>query len=162
MENPVVGAVKMAEIVPPESPQLVIELAQTYPKERFDAAWSEIKPFVEELAEASAGEYDAYTVAHALLFGTAHLYVGRLMNPARTFVGYMLIRYEPQSVHIWQAYIVPEFRKTNVFHMGADYIEREFKKMGAKHITFSATREWGEVIEKMGFTRTFTIWRKPL
>ncbi|NKE69905.1 hypothetical protein [Candidatus Manganitrophus noduliformans] len=161
MENQV-GMIRMAEVVPPESPQLHIELAVTFPKDKFDAIWSEIKPFVEELAAASAGEYDAYSVAHALLFGTAHLYVGRLTNPARTFVGYLLIRYEPQSCHIWQAYIAPEFRKTNVFQMGADYIEREFKKMGAKQITFSATREWGEVIEKMGFTRTYTIWRKSL
>src|SRR3990167_5283554 len=160
MENQVVGAVKRAEVVESEGPQLIMELAETHSKSKFDAAWAQIKAGVEELASASAGEDDAYSVAHSLIFGLSHLYVGRLNNAEQTFVGFLIIRYEPQSVHIWQAYIVPEFRKTNVFQMGADFIEREFKKVGAKHVTFSATREWGETIERLGFTRTFTLWRK--
>lgn len=143
-------------VVKPEDPKLRIELS------RFDEGWPIIKTYVEELAAASAGEYGVYQVAHSLMYGISNLYMGFLNDAAKTFVGFLIVRFEPQHVHIWQAYILPPYRHTNVFEMGAAFIEAEVKKVGGKTMTFSANREWAGIIEKIGFKQGYTVYRKEI
>lgn len=163
MEGQPIGTIEVIQPQPKqEGQQLTLELAVCYPKEKLDPVWDQIKPYVEELANASAGEYNAYSIYNSLLFGVSHLYMGYLNDANRTFVGYLVISFKPDSVHIWQAYIMPAFRHTNVFQMGAGHIEAEVKKTGCRTITFSATKDWSGMIEKIGFVQGNTIFRKEL
>lgn len=158
---------QQVEVYPPPPDRKVfrLELQVCFPKPLFDESFAIVKPYVEELAKVSGGEYTAYEVGHAIMHGAAHLYMGFLVDPGtqtKTFVGYMIVRYEPRSIHIWQAYILPQYRNTNLLQLGADYFEEEVKKMGGAHISFSTTKEWGPTIEQMGFRQTFIIYRKDL
>lgn len=142
--------------------QLKIELTPCRPKSALDETWKAIGPYVEEIAKQSAGEYDPYYVYLELYSERAVLFMGYLDDPAKTFVGYIILKLDPMSVHLWHVYIVPQYRHTNILDIGAAFIEKEVRKMGAKSMTFSATREWEGMIERIGFKRTFTIYRKEL
>ncbi|MEO2054689.1 MAG: hypothetical protein ABGX83_05260 [Nitrospira sp.] len=124
--------------------------------------WKIISPYVKELADQSMGEYSPSDVAHALLYGVAVLYMGWIKGDPRKFVGFMILRYEPRSVHVWQAYILPEFRGTDAFDIGAKHLIEEIEAFDYRYITFSATKDIARRIAGMGFQPTFQIWRKDL
>lgn len=152
-------------IQPPQQrePRLHVELEVCFPKERFDPVWAKIAPYVEELANQSAGEYHPYVVAHSLIFGASHLYMGYLRDPEKTWVGFMVVKYLQENVHIWQAYVLPQFRHLNLLPEGLAYIEAEIAQIGGKEITFSAiAKEYGPAIEALGFSRGYTVFRKRL
>lgn len=160
---PVLGRVQ-AMAQPESGPQFSMELITFSSREVLDRHWETIKPYVAELADASAGEYDPYFVYLDLFSGRSQLYIGYLIEAdgSKTFVGYALMRLDPGACHLWQVYILEKHRHTNILQMGAEFIEREVRNIGAKHITFSTLREWGDAVEKMGFKRTYTLYRKEL
>lgn len=146
----------------PSGPQLVIELATTFPKPELDKIWPKISGSVESLAKASKGEFTAYTVYHALLYGTSHLYMGYLDDAEKTFVGFMTVKYGVDAAHIWNLYIEERFRNSNVFDLGLGYLMGELKKMKVPCITASVVGEWSKKLSQIGFEETFRLWRRNL
>ena len=147
-----------------DKPQFSMELMTFSSRKDLDRTWEIIKPYVKELADSSAGEYDLYSVYLDIFSGRSQLYMGQLIerDGSKTFVGYVLMRLDAGACHLWQVYILEKYRRTNILQMGAEFIEKEVRNIGSKYITFSTIREWGDAIEKMGFQRTYTLYRKEL
>jgi hypothetical protein len=57
----------------------------------------------------------------------------------KDFCAFMIIRFDPDSVHIWNAYIFPEYQNTNIFGIGYQAVEKVLKDIGTPAITFSSS-----------------------
>lgn len=150
------------------------------------------KPLIDDLAAKSLGEFTTdYTYAK-IIWGSTQLFYGyivedkeeylkvdekvsplenkyrRLFNSKvkKDFAGFVLIEFnpnDPKPPHIWQLAILPKYQNTNILELGQTAILGEFKNIGCKEITMSASRlGWQELAPKMGFVETFTIYRKKL
>jgi hypothetical protein len=153
----------------------------SFPKFR-ELAWDIIRPQVEMLAEKSLGEYGAYHVHEAIKYGKADLFMGYIDKSGKStletwqdyfvefiqkgtenYFGYVITRYDQDSVHIWQAYVKDEYQHTNAMVEGFGFIENAMKKYSVKYLTFSSPRAgWGKMCEKLGFTELYTIYRKKI
>lgn len=147
-----------------------------------EMAWDIIHKDVEKLADASLGEYGAYHVHEAIKYGKADLFMGYidktgkstpevwqdyfiefLKKGSENYFGYVVTRYDPDSVHIWQAYIKEEYQHTNAMVEGFRFIENAMKRYSVPYMTFSSPRAgWGKVCEKLGFSEIYTIYRKKI
>lgn len=147
-----------------------------------EKAWDIIRPQVEELANKSLGEYGAYHVHESIKGGRADLFMGYIDKTGKansgnfqelfieclqkgldSYFGYIILRYDQDSVHIWQSYIRPEYQNTNVLEKGLGFIEDQMSRYSVKYLTFSSPRAgWGKLAEKLGFTELYTIYRKEL
>lgn len=162
-------------------PQIAIGLIPCLNSYFVEKAWSVILPIVKDFAEKSQGEYNIYKVYRDIFYGGAHLYMAYVTteqvtnenrqkilmdcmdNPSKNFAGYILVRPDPESVHLWQAYIVPEYQNTNVRELGFKYIEEQMKQIGAPYMTFSSLRnEWALMCKKYGFEEVYTVYRKKM
>ncbi|MBI5560575.1 MAG: hypothetical protein HY883_04815, partial [Deltaproteobacteria bacterium] len=122
---------------PKKENQLVMEIIPCL-SPLLSMAWPTIKPLVEELAEKSMGEFTVFDVYKEIYFGSVTLYMGSVVEDKeayesgeptkKTFAGYALVRLEKNSAHIWQIYIMPEYRMTNLFEVGCEWVEQEVRK----------------------------------
>ena len=86
-----------------------------------------------------------------------------LKKGSENYFGYVVTRYDPDSVHIWQAYIKEEYQHTNAMVEGFRFIENAMKRYSVPYMTFSSPRAgWGKVCEKLGFSEIYTIYRKKI
>lgn len=156
-----------------KQPQLVMEQTPCF-SPLVNMVWPTIKPCAEELAAQSFKEFDVYDVYKEIYFGSALLFMGYIVDDReayekgdpsvkKTFVGYVLVKLEKNAAHIWQVYIVEAHRHTNVFELGYAWLEAELKKIGAKQLSMSVSKlHWDNACKKIGFTETFTLYRKDL
>lgn len=172
VETPIYPVPEKPEAKPSQGPQLVMEPVPCF-SPLVNMVWPTIKTIVEELARESYGEFESFDVFKEIYFGSAFLYMGYMVEDKerydrgeevkKTFVGYAIVKLDKSSAHIWQVYIVPEYRATNVFEIGYLWIEAEMKKVGARYMSLSAQRAlWGSACQKLGYNETFTIFRKKL
>lgn len=174
--------IKPEEQAKPITPQLVMGLVPCLNERFLNIAWTLIKSYVEELSSKTNGEYGIYDIWQNLWNGkcslhlaymnnsgkvtpenTGNMFVEHLANPKKDFVGYVITRLDPQSVHVWQVVIMPEYQNTNAFKVGYQYIENYLRNIGAPYITFSTQREgWHKTCLELGFTETYTVYRKAL
>lgn len=166
-----------------KEPKLVLGAVRCLDYVMVMAAWDLIRPEVEKIADRSMDEYKAVDVWRAIFSGQTILYVAYmdqegqvpdngseayvamklLGEPTKDYVGFVLVRVDQTSVHIWQAYITPEFQKTNCLEVGLEFVASEARKMGAPYLSFSSVRSgWSLMAPKLGFEPTFTLYRKSL
>ena len=152
-------------------------------REMFEILWNLIRPHVEAIANTTLAEYSAYHVRESIRHGFSDLWIGYIdrtcvansANAQENFVsfmdtrkyedifGYVVTRYEPNSVHIWQAYVKPEFQHTNAMEQGFKFLCDTMKNYSAEYLTFSSNRQgWKDVAEKLGFQEIHTIYRMKL
>lgn len=163
-----------------KKPQVVIGVVPCLNHLFLDPAWETIGEYVEELSRASDGEYTAYQVYESLFCGRSHLFIAylnttdmvtpdnmqvlalkHLQEKKKDFIGYMILRYEHDSVHIWQGFIAPEYRHTNLPGYAFQFVEDEARRIKAPYITFSSPRAgWGEVCKAAGYKEMYSIYRK--
>ena len=177
VENPIMKMPTPAPAPAPTGPQFVLEQVPCLSL-LVNMVWPTIKPYVQELAGESAGEFSEMDVFQEVMYGSAFLYMGYMVKDAeaykkgepveKTFVAYAIAKlntklYGPDTVHVWQACIVPEYRNTNVFELGWMKLREEFTKMGAKKVSLSAKRDnWIHVCQKLGLKETFAVFRGDL
>lgn len=178
MDEPIDMTVKMAEVR--KEPQLVLDLV---PNHVVDLVFPLMKPYAQDLAEKSLGEYTVYDVYMQARWGTSHLFLGyivpdveayrsmdlmtRILDPKveKEFAGYVLVKhsFNEKAPHIWQAVIIPKYQGTNILEIGCKYLEEEFRKIGIGEVSMSSLRAgWHDTAAKLGFAETFTIYRKKL
>lgn len=164
------------------APQLLMGLVRCLDAALLEAAWNLIKDKVKVLSEASIGEYTQMDVWSSIYFGRSYLYVayveaGRVKaedaqafiadrlnrNPEKDFVGYMVVRIDDNAFHIWQAHIEEKFAGTNVMAMGIDFLKKKARDIGGSFLSFSSYRPgWEKIASKIGFERTYTVYRAKL
>lgn len=147
-----------------------------------NVAWDIIRPYVEDFAEKSEGEYKAYHVIESIKASRAFLFMGYINRGApipvdrfqesfagflekgeKDFFGYVLLRFDLDSVHIWQAYIKEEYQNTDILDNSFKYIEKEMKRYSVPYLTFSSPRlGWSQMCKRLGFKEIYTIYRKKL
>lgn len=145
-----------------------------------EKAWNLVQPYVDDMANKTNGEYTGYTVKRSLWFGEASLHlaymdnsgkatkensgemiVSHLADPTKDFVGYIITRLDPQSLHIWQVFIMPEYQNTNAFKLGYKYLDEFVKMWNCPDVTLSSQREgWHKQCTELGFTELYTVYRK--
>jgi len=147
-----------------------------------DAVWPSIKPGVEEIAQLALGEFESYWVWQQIFSGQQQLYVGyldrtgtatperfqemfieKLRTPEKDFVGFFLLDvFRKKSVHVFAAYIMPEYRDKNLWEIGYDYIEKQVRAIGAKELTVTMPKATLESMKKRGFEEGLLNMRKIL
>lgn len=138
-----------------------------------------IRPGIEEIANKSMGEYDYYSVVQDLLSGAMQLYmayvdhdgitekefqkafIGKLNDPTKDYVGFSIIQLLHTSLHIFQGYVAPEYRNTDVLGLGFTFLESQAKLLGAPYLSFAGVPEWGGM-KDLGFTGTYQMHRKKI
>lgn len=93
----------------------------------------------------------------------------RFKKMTKDFAGYVLIKHphydaRDPAFHIWNVYVLPKYRNTNVLEIGFAWLkENYFKAMSVKEISMT-TSEKGmiEIAKKIGFIETYTTLRMKL
>ena len=151
-------------------------------KDRFflDKALTVIKQPIEELCNLTHGEDDFYKVFQDIYSGIKQLMmvyddidnitlkideqvavVGNVLKTAgKNFAGYVLIELWPNSLHVYQAYISPEYRGMETLRTVYNSVERQAKLLNAPYISL-CTKEV-EAAKNFGFIDTYTTLRKKL
>lgn len=170
-------------------PKLVLGQVPCFNVQLVGALWTLIKPQVEKFAAESVGEYTVNDVWQSIYFGKSFVYFSYLSQDGKDIeyanrgsefanilalryltqkkekdlCGFMIVRLDPDSVHIWNAYIYPKYQNTNIFELGYKAVEEVLKNIGTPAITFSSIRKgWDAQVEKIGFKKVYTIYRKTL
>ena len=144
-----------------------------------DMAWQAVGQGVEEVAGLSMDEYTAANVYQQIFTGQGHLYmayedkdntpedqeanafVKKIQTPLQDYVGFAVVQLLPQSFHIFQAYLRPEYRSTEAFMQCADYLEKKARFVKAPYISLSTNPAIVDVT-KIGFRTTSSNYRKKL
>lgn len=170
-------------------PKLILGQVPCLNTQLIGAVWELIKDQVKIFAEESCGEYTQNDVWQSIYFGKSFVYFSYITKDEKDieyanrgsefantlalryltqkkeedFCGFMIARLDPESVHIWNAYVTPKFQNTNIFEIGYKAVEKTLQDIGTPAITFSSTkRAWGKKIKEIGFDEVYTIFRKEL
>lgn len=150
-----------------------------------DTAWKLIKPVEEEFAKLSLGEYTIWDVYLSILYGGKHLYLAYLdsegkvghdqfrpyvlnclaKNWVEKWMGFMILEFGKTEMHIFQAYITPEYQKTDALQRGLEWLKEEARSKGAPALSFDAQAErtgWDKIGPKLGFQKINTRFRISL
>jgi hypothetical protein len=130
-------------------PKLILGQIPCFNVQLVGALWALIKPQVEKFAAESVGEYTVNEVWQSIYFGKSFVYFSYLsqdekdieyanrgsefanllalryltQKKEKDLCGFMIVRLDPDSVHIWNAYIYPEYQNTNIFELGYKAVE---------------------------------------
>lgn len=147
------------------------------------AAWKVIKPIEEQFVKDSMEEYSLMEVWTKIFYGQAFLYMGYLdptgkitedqnqpfilgklaTNPLDNFVGFILLRFDPNAIFVWQVYIDQKFQNTNLIPGGLEWLKKLAKEKGAPYLSFSSYRkQWEKVAPRLGFSETYSVFRCKL
>jgi len=141
-----------------------------------------VRPGVEELAQIALDEFDPYWVWQQIYSGQFQLYlaytdgtgmatpekfqemfVEKIRTPDKNFIGFFILDvFRKKSVHVFAAYIMPEYRDKNVWEMGMEYIESQVNMIGAKELTVTMPRATLESMKARGFEEGLLNMRKIL
>ena len=168
--------------ITPQQQQLIMGLIPCQNRYFQDLVWPVIRPGVVELASASEGEWTEFRAWREVYAGSFQLYicymnksaeqlkeginqeafVNKLKTPADGYAGFFALQLQDVGVHIFCAYIAPEYRKTNVASMALEFLEQQVKAMGAPYISGCAIPELLEAAKKRGYVPTVMSFRKKL
>jgi hypothetical protein len=171
----------MEPLAPARYP-VIIGLLPCWNRDFLDPAWSVVRPGVEELAQIALGEFDAYWVWQQIYSGQFQLYMGytdktgkatpkeyqmmfpeKLRTPDKDYLGFFILDvFRKNSVHVFAAYIMPEFRDKGIWEMGYEYIESQVKAIGAKELSVTMPRSTLLSMKARGFEEGLLNMRKIL
>lgn len=175
-------------VTPVAENKLIVGIIPMRDRLFLNMAWSFIKPYVVELANSSLGEYDESRVYLEILDGNSTLFMFYIddtpnltqsnfqkvfitkhlgtTTPERNFVGFVVVRYDinAKSMHTWQLYVKEEYRNNKqISEMGIKFLEGHALDIGLTYSTFAASRPAiGALARNMGYSETFTIYRKQI
>lgn len=150
-------------------------------KDRFflDKALSVIKPGVEEIVAMTAGEDTYYKVASELYAGIKQLemiylddedvpddkeqatVIGKLLKePSKDYVGFGILELWANSLHVYQAYLLPQYRGVHFLQQAYANLEKQARLLGAPYISVCTKR--APEVARFGFVETYTTYRKKL
>lgn len=165
------------------TPKIAMGIVPCYNEFYVSAAWKIIKPLEENFVRDCLEEYTLMDVWSKIFYGAAFLYMGYLdptgkvteessqafvidklvKNPADNWVGFVLLRLDPNAMFVWQVYIDPKFQNTTAFQVGLEWLKKLAKDRGCPYLAFSTYRkEWEKVAPKIGAVETYTVFRVPL
>lgn len=140
-----------------------------------EPAWRKIVTYVDELAAASKENFTTLRVREDLLMGIATLHIGYLVDDIeaynakqpckKEFAGYVIVQVSirENAYHVWQVYILPKFRNTDLLNFGNDYLEKDAKAEGCKWMSLYALRHEVEALAKQkNYTELGVTYRKSL
>ena len=176
--NDVLGMVPLA---PAKSP-VIIGLLPCWNRFFLDPAWSVVRPGVEELAQIALGEFDPYWVWQQVYSGQFQLYVAytdstgtatpekfqemfveKIRTPEKDYIGFFILDvFRKKSVHVFAAYIMPEYRDKGIWEIGMTYIESQVNMIGAKELSVTMPRTTLESMKARGFEEGLMNMRKIL
>lgn len=174
----------MVPPAPAKSP-VIIGLIPCWNRFFLDPMWTVVCPGVEELSKQYANEFDPfepYWVWQQIYSGQFQLYVGytdkagtatpekfqemfveKIRTPDKDFIGFFILDvFRKKAVHVFAAYIMPEFRDKGVFEIAYDYIESQVKAIGAKELTATVPNEVADSMRARGYRSGLTNMKKIL
>jgi hypothetical protein len=177
--NDVLG---MVPPVPEKKSPVIIGLIPCWNRFFLDPAWSVVRPGVEEIAQIALDEFSALYVWQQIFSGRFQLYMGyldktgtatearfqemfveKLRTPEKDFAGFFILDVmKEKAIHVFAAYIMPEYRDKNLWELGFNYIESQVKMIGAKELTVTMPRATLESMKARGFEEGLLNMRKIL
>ena len=150
-------------------------------KDRFflDKALMLVKPGIEELVAMNEGEDTYYRIVGDLYSGVKQLemifveaenipadkeqavVIGKTLQIAdKEYAGFVIIEFWQSSLHIYQAYIMPQYRGIDTLRQAYDNIINQAKLVGAPYLSLCTARNEGA--KHFGFKETYTKYIKKL
>jgi hypothetical protein len=151
------------------------------------AAWKIIKPIEEDFVKKCLEEYSLLEVWSKIFYGQAFLYMGYLdpsgkvteemsqafvidklaNNPKENWVGFVLLRLDPNGMFLWQVWIEPQYRGTTVLTGGLEWLKKLSRDRGCPYLGGASylenvDQDVAEIAKKLGFTQTYTVFRMSL
>ena len=151
-------------------------------KDRFflDAALKIIRPGIEETVALTMGENTYYGIVTELYAGTIQLsmaYIDEtgaipedkeqaavihklLTDGSKGCVGYAMFQLWPQSFHVYQGYLAPEYRNQGLVAQGMAKFEKQARLLGAPYLSICTKRD--DTMKAFGMTEVYSTYRKGL
>jgi hypothetical protein len=151
------------------------------------AAWKIIKPIEENFVKQCLEEYSVVEIWSKIFYGQAFLYMGYLdptgkvteeksqayvleklaNNPTENWVGFVLLRLDPNAMFVWQVWIEPQFRQTTVLAGGLEWLKKLAKDRGCPFLAGASylnnvEKDVAAIAVKAGFQQTYTVFRCKL
>jgi hypothetical protein len=162
---------------------IIIGLVPVWRPDVLDLIWPVIRPGIDELTKTSIEEYEVLYLWQRVYSGMLQLYmvyldlsgtatdetyqqvfVDKISKPQEDYIGFFMLDpfAGPKTVHVFSAYVIPEYRDRKVFDMGMRYIEKQVRRMGAKELTTRMSRSTLEAMKSYGFEEGGLNMRKKL
>lgn len=151
------------------------------------AAWKIINPIEEDFVKKCLEEYSLLEVWSKIFYGQAFLYMGYLdptgkvteemsqafvmdklaTNPKDNWVGFVLLRLDPNAMFIWQVWIEPKYRQTTVLSGGLEWLKKLAKDRGCPYLAGASylrnvDNNISEIATRHGFQETYAVFRCSL
>ena len=171
----------VVEMVRAQEPKLIMGLIPSASRFHLGIAWPMIQPGLAELSQESLGEWDPWEVFLGIYHGSMQLhmayldrtgeatnekfqevFVEKLKTPEKDFVGFTVIQLLPKATHIFAAYIMPDYRGTNVLEVGFKFLESEIRKTPCPYISLSTRPDVSGALRRLGFQEAYMTYRKKL
>jgi len=161
-------------------PQIVVGLIPCQNRYYLDLVWPIIRPGVQELANMSLGEISDFKIWSEIYGGSLQLYliytnsipikagvnqeafIEKLKTPDKDFVGFYVIQLLQTSVHVYLAWVQPEYRQSQMISRAGEFVEEQAKNMGAPYLSVATHPMFSDALIKRGYTPTTHNFRKKL
>ena len=172
---------KLTEAPPiPARPQIVIGLIPCQNRYYLDLIWPIVKPGVVELANSTMGEWSDFKIWSEIYGGSLQLYlvyenstptkegmnqeafIEKLKTPDKDYVGFFVIQLLPTSVHVFAAWVQPQYRRSDMISRAGDFLEEQVKTMGAPYLSLATDPMFEDALIRRGYKRTTVNFRKKL
>jgi len=164
-----------------KEPQIIVGLIPCQNRYYLDMIWPIIQPGVLELANASEGEWTDFRAWSEIYGGTFQLYIvyanndaptkagvnqeafiEKLKDPGKDYVGFYIIQLLQTSVHVFAAWVKPEYRQSQVISKAGDFLEEQVRAMGAPYLSLATHSMFTDALLNRGYKRTTINFRKKL
>jgi ribosomal protein S18 acetylase RimI-like enzyme len=134
---------------------------------------------IEELVNITGGEDTYFNVTAGLFNGTKQLLMiyenTENIEPEKeqlsvlrklfsedgaNYVGHIIFELWPQSLHIYQAYLLPQYQGQDIVRQLYEKMEKETRLMGAPYMSFATTRT--DQAKHFGFVEVYSMYRKKM
>lgn len=137
-----------------------------------------VKTGIEELTAATNGEDSYFKVTSDLYSGMKQLelfyedtentpedkqqavVIGKLLNDSPGFVGYVILELWQNSLHVYQTYLLPQYRVLEALQQVRGNIEKQAQLLGAPYISLCTNEV--EMAKRFGYIPIYTMLRKKL
>jgi len=167
--------------ITPQTNQIVVGLIPCQNRYYLDLIWPIVRPGVKALADTSEGEWTEFRAWSEVYGGSFQFYIlyvnppegakpgvnqdaflEKLKTPTKDYAGFYALQLQQAGVHVFAAWIEPQYRKADIAKKALDFLEAQVKGMGAPYMSMSAIPELAEPLKKLGYMNTTINFRKKL